>query len=106
MFAGSERVLAGGSRERSLMYPQLAVFSYDPIDRHRSGNSREQTFPGAACYATVSSAMVFRAIMRAVSQRSKAAPLQALQTANWKLLTPHLLNHRHSLLSGYYGLYT
>jgi hypothetical protein len=36
---------------------------------------RVETVPGAACYRTLGNAMAFRAIIRAVVQRSKAAPL-------------------------------
>ena len=46
-----------------------------PFTRYQS-KIRVETFPGAACYITLGNAMVFSAIMRAVSQRSKAAPLQ------------------------------
>jgi hypothetical protein len=45
---------------------------------HRSGNSRVQTFPGAACCITLGSAKILRAIMRWIRRHSKAAPLQAL----------------------------
>jgi len=44
----------------------------------RSSNLRVQTFAGAACCTTLSSATIFRGIMPVVWQRSKAAPLQAL----------------------------
>ena len=45
---------------------------------HRSGNTRSETFPGAACYATLSRAMFYRAVMQGVLQPSKATPLQTL----------------------------
>jgi hypothetical protein len=40
-------------------------------------NPHAETFPGAACYETLNRATIVRAFMRAVLQRSKAAPLQA-----------------------------
>jgi hypothetical protein len=43
---------------------------------HYESKIRVETFPGAACYKTLGNAMAFSAIMRAVCQRSKAAPLQ------------------------------
>src|ERR1700747_1413198 len=51
---------------------------------HRSDNPRVETFPGAACCTTLSSAKIFRAIMRWLRQQSKAAPLQALGEAGRK----------------------
>ena len=70
-------VLAGGHRERLLMSPRPRVhwLRYRPI-RHLPYPHAE-TFPGAAHYPTLSSAMISRAIMPGVWQQSKAAPLQA-----------------------------
>jgi len=62
-------------------FPDVAT-SYsafvDPIDRIPARYLPVETFPGAACYATMGSAMIFRAIMRKGLKRSKAAPLQAM----------------------------
>jgi hypothetical protein len=46
-----------------------------PFTRYQ-GKIFVETFPGAACYKTLGNAMAFGAIMRAVWQRSKGAPLQ------------------------------
>jgi hypothetical protein len=50
----------------------------DPADPTPSRYSRVETFPEAACYRTTGSAMILPSMMRAVWQRAKAAPLQAL----------------------------
>lgn len=57
---------------RSVSFPLVR-----PI-RHLVGYSRLKTFPGAACYTTLSSTVFCRAVIPAVRQRSKAAPLQVL----------------------------
>jgi hypothetical protein len=56
-------VLAGGSRERPLMSPHRLRVTLVRTIRHRLGNSRAETFPGAACCTTLLNSMVFRAIM-------------------------------------------
>jgi hypothetical protein len=64
------------SASRRLPRTSLGVISpMTPFARYHS-ELRVETFPGAACYKTLGSAMALRAIMRAVWQRSKAAPLQ------------------------------
>jgi hypothetical protein len=71
-------VSAGGSRERLLVWPRPVSFSLVRPIRHLVGYSRLETFPGAACYTTLSSTVFCRAVMPVVRQRSKAAPLQVL----------------------------
>jgi hypothetical protein len=71
-------VLAGGSRQRLLVWPRPVSFSLVRPMRHVLGYSRLETFPGAACYTTLSSFAFCRAVMPAAWQGSKAAPLQVL----------------------------
>jgi len=68
-FASSERLLAGGSRERPLMSPRLVVSRLiRTIDTARKIHAwRRYREPPAD--ATFGSDMIFRAIMRAVGQR-------------------------------------
>jgi hypothetical protein len=87
-------VLAGGSRKRLLILPPHLAW-VRPI-RHVGGYLRVETFPGAACYTARGSAMIFRAILPAVGQQSKAAPLQALGTGKrldkaWRMSTIDIL---------------
>jgi hypothetical protein len=52
-----------------------AIIVPDSVPPRYHTKIRVETFPGAACYKTLSNAMAFRAIMRGVWQQSKAAPL-------------------------------
>jgi hypothetical protein len=57
--------------------------------KRRPGNSRVETFPGAACQKTMSYAAIFRVILRAVRQRSNTAPLHStLRTSSPNSLDP------------------
>jgi hypothetical protein len=84
-------VLAGGSRERPLVSPPPVSFQFGPADPIPFRYSCVETFPGAAGYPTFGSATIFRAIMPAVWQQSKAAPLQAMGEVARNLSFPHFL---------------
>jgi len=83
-------VLAGGSRQRLLVWPRPVSFPLVRPIRHIVGYSRLETFPGAACYTTLSSFAFCRAVMPAACRGQKRLPSRCYRT-HPKLSFPHFL---------------
>ena len=86
------------------MSPDVAtpasVLVAEPSDATPFRYPHAETFPGAARYPTLGSAMIFHVIMPDVWQQSKAAPLQELVPTVHRSLSCSDLAQR-ALLDGY-----